>query len=239
MTESPLGRCKTQFSIVADAKTSGLPDQGLPVSCSFEPTLLTFANFAGNTAAWDFDALGNALELRFGEKLCEGLQRRLQLKSAAESVETLKNWRRTSSFSHLAFSDCPTEVEKSWRCNTSSTGPGKLNTKGPGHPIRAVNGHASNSSVERLERPDEKLLMNRGIESLMSRKQRKRPLNAGPAVEKGICREAAGHAKALKLISASQKEVSELINGHLVGRKLPDSGKPHFQSVSNFDKEYR
>ncbi|GFV89786.1 hypothetical protein TNCV_827781 [Trichonephila clavipes] len=29
----------------------------------------------------------------------------------------------------------------------------------------------------------------------------RRPLNAGPAVEKGICREAAGHAKALKLIA--------------------------------------
>ncbi|GFU55754.1 retrovirus-related Pol polyprotein from transposon 412 [Trichonephila clavipes] len=56
----------------------------------------------------------------------------------------------------------------------------------------------------------------------------RRPLNAGPAVEKGICREAAGHAKALKLISAFQKEVSgKLVNDHLVGRKLPDFGKPH------------
>ncbi|GFS70404.1 retrovirus-related Pol polyprotein from transposon 412 [Trichonephila clavipes] len=56
----------------------------------------------------------------------------------------------------------------------------------------------------------------------------RRPLNAGPAVEKGICREAAGHAKALKLISAFQKGgVGKLINDHLVGRRLPDFGKPH------------
>ncbi|GFW72434.1 retrovirus-related Pol polyprotein from transposon 412 [Trichonephila clavipes] len=34
----------------------------------------------------------------------------------------------------------------------------------------------------------------------------RRPLNAGPAVEKGICREAAGHAKALKLIAPPRKE---------------------------------
>ncbi|GFV78847.1 hypothetical protein TNCV_4079471 [Trichonephila clavipes] len=49
------------------------------------------------------------------------------------------------------------------------------------HPIRAVNeSDTSNSSVERKQTG-------------------RRPLNAGPAVEKGICREAAGHAKALKL----------------------------------------
>ncbi|GFV78979.1 retrovirus-related Pol polyprotein from transposon 412 [Trichonephila clavipes] len=53
--------------------------------------------------------------------------------------------------------------------------------------------------------------MNR-VESLMSQKaDGRRPLNAGPAVEKGICREAAGHAKALKLISAFQKEVSQCV----------------------------
>ncbi|GFV11194.1 retrovirus-related Pol polyprotein from transposon 412 [Trichonephila clavipes] len=74
------------------------------------------------------------------------------------------------------------------------------------HPIRAVNeSDTSNSSVERLER-QMRSFMNR-VESLMSQKaDGRRPLNAGPAVEKGICREAAGHAKALKLISAFQKE---------------------------------
>ncbi|GFS99123.1 hypothetical protein TNCV_822461 [Trichonephila clavipes] len=77
------------------------------------------------------------------------------------------------------------------------------------HPIRAVNeSDTSNSSVERLER-QMRSFMNR-VESLMSQKaDGRRPLNAGPAVEQGICREAAGHAKALKLISAFQKEVSE------------------------------
>ncbi|GFV82332.1 retrovirus-related Pol polyprotein from transposon 17.6 [Trichonephila clavipes] len=71
--------------------------------------------------------------------------------------------------------------------------------------------------------------MNR-VESLMSQKaDGKKTLNAGPAVEKGICREAAGHAKALKLISASlEGGVGKHINGHLVGRRLPDFGKPHF-----------
>ncbi|GFT23817.1 hypothetical protein TNCV_3207021 [Trichonephila clavipes] len=33
--------------------------------------------------------------------------------------------------------------------------------------------------------------------------------------------------------------VGKLINGHLVGRRLPDFGKPPLSSVSNFDKEYR
>ncbi|GFS98200.1 hypothetical protein TNCV_3924931 [Trichonephila clavipes] len=79
------------------------------------------------------------------------------------------------------------------------------------HPIRAVNeSDTSNSSVERLER-QMRSFMNR-VESLMSQKaDGKKTLNAGPAVEKGICREAAGHSKALKLISAFQKEVSQCV----------------------------
>ncbi|GFW03643.1 hypothetical protein TNCV_3988621 [Trichonephila clavipes] len=40
-------------------------------------------------------------------------------------------------------------------------------------------------------------------------------------------REASGHAKALKLIESAFREVSErAINGHLVGRRLPELRKP-------------
>ncbi|GFS87514.1 retrovirus-related Pol polyprotein from transposon 412 [Trichonephila clavipes] len=57
----------------------------------------------------------------------------------------------------------------------------------------------------------------------------RRPLNAGPAVEKGICRSCRARQGA-ETNSASQKGgVGKLINGHLVGRRLPDFGKPHFQ----------
>ncbi|GFX95482.1 CCHC-type domain-containing protein [Trichonephila clavipes] len=140
--------------------------------------------------------------------------------------------------SHLAFSDCPTEVrevlalqhfidgvrdpeiQKALRMADLKDLKGALvfamkfeaaqqATRKDRHPIRAVNEpDTSNSGVERLERQMRNFL-NR-VESLMSQKaDGRRPLNAGPAVEKGICREAAGHAKALKLISAFQKEVSE------------------------------
>ncbi|GFV91619.1 retrovirus-related Pol polyprotein from transposon 17.6 [Trichonephila clavipes] len=85
------------------------------------------------------------------------------------------------------------------------------------HPIRAVNESDTSNSRKQTGR---------------------RPLKAGPAVEKGICREAAGHAKALKLIAPPRRRCRKTTNGHLVGRRLPDFGKPHFQ-VSNFDKEYR
>ncbi|GFW36446.1 retrovirus-related Pol polyprotein from transposon 297 [Trichonephila clavipes] len=66
----------------------------------------------------------------------------------------------------------------------------------------------------------------------------RRPLNAGTAVEKGICREAAGHAKALKIIKRLPEGGVKLINDHLVGRRLPDFRKPPLSSVSNFDKEH-
>ncbi|GFX52249.1 hypothetical protein TNCV_4801061 [Trichonephila clavipes] len=85
MTESPLESdrwqvYKTQFFIVADAKPVGLPDQGLP--------------------RLDFDALVNALELRFGEK-CEGLQQTPAEVTAAESV---RNAPRTGDGRREAFS---------------------------------------------------------------------------------------------------------------------------------------
>ncbi|GFX50575.1 hypothetical protein TNCV_2721621, partial [Trichonephila clavipes] len=72
---------------------------------------------------------------------------------------------------------------------------------------KAVNESDTPELMEWLER-QMRSFMNR-VAFFIPESDGRRPLNAGPAVEKGICREAAGHAKALKLISASQKEVSE------------------------------
>ncbi|GFV80080.1 retrovirus-related Pol polyprotein from transposon 412 [Trichonephila clavipes] len=85
MTESPLGR-----SDAADIL------QTLP-----------------ETQRLDFDALVNALELRFGEK-CVKDYSRLQLKSRQQKVsETLQELATdVERLSHLAFSDCPTEVRE-------------------------------------------------------------------------------------------------------------------------------
>ncbi|GFW95997.1 retrovirus-related Pol polyprotein from transposon 412 [Trichonephila clavipes] len=79
------------------------------------------------------------------------------------------------------------------------------------HPIRAVNeSDTSNSGVERLER-QMRSFMNR-VESLMSQKaDGKKTLKCWtPAVEKGICREAAGHAKALKLIASPRRRTESI-----------------------------
>ncbi|GFY18717.1 retrovirus-related Pol polyprotein from transposon 412 [Trichonephila clavipes] len=90
------------------------------------------------------------------------------------------------------------------------------------HPIRAVNeSDTSNSSVERLERQMRSFL-NR-VESLMSQKaDGRRPLNAGPAVEKGICREAAGHAKALKLIAPPRRRSQCVYHSNDLAQKLKE-----------------
>ncbi|GFT44691.1 gag-Pol polyprotein [Trichonephila clavipes] len=65
------------------------------------------------TQRLDFDALVNALELRFGEK-CVKDYSRLQLKSRQQKVsETLQELATdVKRLSHLAFSDCPTEVRE-------------------------------------------------------------------------------------------------------------------------------
>ncbi|GFV46065.1 hypothetical protein TNCV_1256231 [Trichonephila clavipes] len=77
------------------------------------------------------------------------------------------------------------------------------------HPKRAVNeSDTSNSSVERLER-QMRSFMNR-VESLMSQKaDGKKTLKCWTCGREGICREAAGHAKALKLIAPPPEGVSE------------------------------
>ncbi|GFW54619.1 retrovirus-related Pol polyprotein from transposon 412 [Trichonephila clavipes] len=230
---------KTQFSIVADANQWDSQTKACQLAASLRADAADILQTLPETQRLDFDALVNALELRFGEK-CVKDYSRLQLKSRQQKVsETLQELATdVERLSHLAFSDCPTEVrevlalqhfidgvrdpeiQKALRMADLKDLKGALvfamkfeaaqqATRKDRHPIRAVNeSDTSNSSVERLER-QMRSFMNR-VESLMSQKaDGRRPLNAGPAVEKGICREAAGHAKALKLISAFQKEVSE------------------------------
>ncbi|GFT73552.1 retrovirus-related Pol polyprotein from transposon 412 [Trichonephila clavipes] len=98
------------------------------------------------------------------------------------------------------------------------------------HPIRAVNeSDTSNSSVERLER-QMRSFMNR-VESLMSQKaDGKKTLKCWTCGREGHLQRSCRARQGAETNSASRKEVSEkLINGHLVGRRLPDFGKPHFQ----------
>ncbi|GFT98868.1 retrovirus-related Pol polyprotein from transposon 412 [Trichonephila clavipes] len=98
------------------------------------------------------------------------------------------------------------------------------------HPIRAVSeSDTSNSSVERLERQMRSFL-NR-VESLMSQKaDGKKTLKCWTCGREGHLQRSCRARQGAETNSASQKEVSEkLINGHLVGRRLPDFGKPHFQ----------
>ncbi|GFT26235.1 retrovirus-related Pol polyprotein from transposon 412 [Trichonephila clavipes] len=97
------------------------------------------------------------------------------------------------------------------------------------HPIRAVNeSDTSNSSVERLER-QMRSLMNR-VESLMSQKaDGKKTLKCWTCGREGhlqrSCRARQGAETNKRLPEGG---VGKLINGHLVGRRLPDFGKPHF-----------
>ncbi|GFX74342.1 retrovirus-related Pol polyprotein from transposon 297 [Trichonephila clavipes] len=98
------------------------------------------------------------------------------------------------------------------------------------HPIRAVNeSDTSNSSVERLER-QMRSFMNR-VEYLMSQKADwKKTLKCWTCGREGHLQRSCRARQGAETNSASRKEVSEkLINGHLVGRRLPDFGKPHFQ----------
>ncbi|GFX51320.1 retrovirus-related Pol polyprotein from transposon 412 [Trichonephila clavipes] len=113
---------KTQFSIVADANQWDSQTKACQLDASLRADAADILQTLPETQRLDFDALVNALELRFGEK-CVKDYSRLQLKSRQQKVsETLQELATdVERLSHLAFSDCPTE-EKSWRCNTSSTG---------------------------------------------------------------------------------------------------------------------
>ncbi|GFT49200.1 retrovirus-related Pol polyprotein from transposon 412 [Trichonephila clavipes] len=96
------------------------------------------------------------------------------------------------------------------------------------HPIRAVNESDTSSGVERLERQMRSFL-NR-VESLMSQKaDGKKTLKCWTCGREGhlqrSCRARQGAETNKRLPEGG---VGKLINGHLVGRRLPDFGKPHF-----------
>ncbi|GFS51414.1 gag-Pol polyprotein [Trichonephila clavipes] len=190
---------KTQFSIVADANQWDSQTKACQLAASLRADAADILQTLPETQRLDFDVLVNALELRFGEK-CVKDYSRLQLKSRQQKVsETLQELATdVERLSHLAFSDCPTEVrevlalqhfidgvrdpeiQKALRMADLKDLKGALvfamkfeaaqqATRKDRHPIRAVNeSNTSNSSVERLER-QMRSFMNR-VESLMSQK---------------------------------------------------------------------
>ncbi|GFX73502.1 retrovirus-related Pol polyprotein from transposon 412 [Trichonephila clavipes] len=248
---------KTQFSIVADANQWDSQTKACQLAASLRADA---ADILPETQRLDFDALVNALELRFGEK-CVKDYSRLQLKSRQQKVsETLQELATdVERLSHLAFSDCPTEVrevlalqhfidgvrdpeiQKALRVADLKDLKGALvfamkfeaaqrATRGDRHPIRAVNeSDTSNSSVERLER-QMRSFMNR-VESLMSQKaDGKKTLKCWTCGREGHLQRSCRARQGAETNSASREGgVGKLINGHLVGRRLPDFGKPHFQ----------
>ncbi|GFX63768.1 retrovirus-related Pol polyprotein from transposon 17.6 [Trichonephila clavipes] len=249
---------KTQFSIVADANQWDSQTKACQLAASLRADAADILQTLPETQRLDFDALVNALELRFGEK-CVKDYSRLQLKSRQQKVsETLQELATdVERLSHLAFSDCPTEVrevlalqhfidgvrdpeiQKALRMADLKDLKGALvfamkfeaaqqATRKDRHPIRAVNeSDTSNSSVERLERQMRSFL-NR-VESLMSQKaDGKKTLKCWTCGREGhlqrSCRARQGAETNKRLPEGG---VGKLINDHLVGRRLPDFGKPH------------
>ncbi|GFV89394.1 retrovirus-related Pol polyprotein from transposon 412 [Trichonephila clavipes] len=174
---------KTQLSIVADANQWDSQTKACQLAASLRADAADILQTLPETQRLDFDALVNALELRFGEK-CVKDYSRLQLKSRQQKVsETLQELATdVERLSHLAFSDCPTEVrevlalqhfidgvrdpeiQKALQMADLEDLKGALvfamkfeaaqqATRKDRHPIRAVNeSDTSNSGVERLER---------------------------------------------------------------------------------------
>ncbi|GFS57918.1 retrovirus-related Pol polyprotein from transposon 412 [Trichonephila clavipes] len=249
---------KTQFSIVADVNQWDSQTKACQLAASLRADAADILQTLPETQRLDIDALVNALELRFGEK-CVKDYSRLQLKSRQQKVsETLQELATdVERLSHLAFSDCPTEVrevlalqhfvdgvrdpeiQKALRMADLKDLKGALvfamkfeaaqqATRKDRHPIRAVNeSDTSNSSVERLER-QMRSFMNR-VESLMSQKaDGKKTLKCWTCGREGhlqrSCRARQGAETNKRLPEGG---VGKLINDHLVGRRLPDFGKPH------------
>ncbi|GFT13233.1 retrovirus-related Pol polyprotein from transposon 412 [Trichonephila clavipes] len=247
---------KTQFSIVADANQWDSQTKACQLAASLRADAADILQTLPETQRLDFDALVNALEWK-----CVKDYSRLQLKSRQQKVsETLQELATdVERLSHLAFSDCPTEVrevlalqhfidgvrdpeiQKALRMADLKDLKGALvfamkfeaaqqATRKDRHPIRAINeSDTSNSCVERLERQMRSFL-NR-VESLMSQKaDGKKTLKCWTCGREGHLQRSCRARQGAETNSASRKEVSEkLINGHLVGRRLPDFGKPHFQ----------
>ncbi|GFX36848.1 gag-Pol polyprotein [Trichonephila clavipes] len=230
---------KTQFSIVADANQWDSQTKACQLAASLRADAADILQTLPETQRLDIDALVNALELRFGEK-CVKDYSRLQLKSRQQKVsETLQELATdVERLSHLAFSDCPTEVrevlalqhfidgvrdpeiQKALRMADLKDLKGALvfamkfeaaqqATRTDRHPIRAVNeSDTSNSSVERLER-QMRSFMNR-VESLMSQKaDGKKTLKCWTCGREGHLQRSCRARQGAETNSASQKEVSE------------------------------
>ncbi|GFU71982.1 retrovirus-related Pol polyprotein from transposon 412 [Trichonephila clavipes] len=249
---------KTQFSIVAGANQWDSQTKACQLAASLRADAADILQTLPKTQRLDFDALVNALELRFGEK-CVKDYSRLQLKSRQQKVsETLQELATdVERLSHLAFSDCPTEVrevlalqhfidgvrdpeiQKALRMADLKDLKGALvfamkfeaaqqATRKDRHPIRAVNeSDTSNSSVERLER-QMRSFMNR-VESLMSQKaDGKKTLKCWTCGREGhLQRSCRARQGAETNKRLPEGGVGKLINDHLVGWRLPDFGKPH------------
>ncbi|GFX59294.1 hypothetical protein TNCV_4217101 [Trichonephila clavipes] len=232
---------KTQFSIVADANQWDSQTKACQLAASLRADAADILQTLPETQRLDFDALVNALELRFGEK-CVKDYSRLQLKSRQQKVsETLQELATdVERLSHLAFSDCPTEVrevlalqhfidgvrdpeiQKALRMADLKDLKGALvfamkfeaaqqATRKDRHPIRAVNeSDTSNSSVERLERQMRSFL-NR-VESLMSQKaDGKKTLKCWTCGREGHLQRSCRARQGAETNSASQKEVSQCV----------------------------
>ncbi|GFW76640.1 gag-Pol polyprotein [Trichonephila clavipes] len=91
---------KTQFSIVVDANQWDSQTKACQLAASLRADAADILQTLPETQRLDFDALVNALELRFGEK-CEGLQQTPAEVTAAESV---RNAPRTGDGRREAFS---------------------------------------------------------------------------------------------------------------------------------------
>ncbi|GFY20569.1 retrovirus-related Pol polyprotein from transposon 412 [Trichonephila clavipes] len=232
---------KTQFSIVADANQWDSQTKACQLAASLRADAADILQTLPETQRLDFDALVNALELRFGEK-CVKDYSRLQLKSRQQKVsETLQELATdVERLSHLAFSDCPTEVrevlalqhfidgvrdpeiQKALRMADLKDLKGALvfamkfeaaqqATRKDRHPIRAVNeSDTSNSSVERLER-QMRSFMNR-VECLMSQKaDGKKTLKCWTCGREGHLQRSCRARQGAETNSASRKEVSQCV----------------------------
>ncbi|GFW78376.1 gag-Pol polyprotein [Trichonephila clavipes] len=230
---------KTQFSIVAGVNQWDSQTKACQLAASLRADAADILQTLPETQRLDIDALVNALELRFGEK-CVKDYSRLQLKLRQQKVsETLQELATdVERLSHLAFSDCPTEVrevlalqhfvdgvrdpeiQKALRMADLKDLKGALvfamkfeaaqqATRKDRHPIRAVNeSDTSNSSVERLERQMRSFL-NR-VESLMSQKaDGKKTLKCWTCGREGHLQRSCRARQGAETNSASQKEVSE------------------------------
>ncbi|GFW09580.1 retrovirus-related Pol polyprotein from transposon 412 [Trichonephila clavipes] len=238
---SDLEKLKQKVMTVADANQWDSQTKTCQLAASLRADAADILQTLPETQRLDFDALVNALELRFGEK-CVKDYSRLQLKSRQQKVsETLQELATdVERLSHLAFSDCPTEVrevlalqhfidgvrdpeiQKALRMADLKDLKGALvfamkfeaaqqATPKDRHPIRAVNeSDTSNSGVERLERQMRSFL-NR-VESLMSQKaDGKKTLKCWTCGREGHLQRSCRARQGAETNSASQKEVSQCV----------------------------